>query len=137
MKKLKKCKPHGMPEPCEHCKWEQERHPILAKRAEREKNGTPGPWRVHGEQADVETETGIPICSMHREYGNGTTPVERDTNCYRIAAAPELEDAVRGLLDAYAPYADKSAEAHGEGSLHSSVRAARAVLAKIEKGRNR
>jgi hypothetical protein len=43
-----------------------------------------------------------------------------------------LHEALRAMLDAYAPQADATAKAGGERSLHSAVQAARAALAPRE-----
>ena len=121
---------HGTTMPCTYCAHERDRKTLLEDRAKREITGTPGPWRVHGTEADVETESGIPICSMHREYGNGTTPVERDTNCYLIAAAPELETALRAMLESYTLSANSQ-------RFHKAAGVGRDVLHKIHLGRTR
>jgi hypothetical protein len=45
----------------------------------------------------------------------------------------DLVDAVKDLLDAYAPHADKTAAKGGENCLHSSVRKAREILRKAKR----
>ena len=66
------------------------------------KPATELPWRMSC--GAVETESGIPIALMDREWGNGTMPTERDTNCaYIVHAAnlyPELVAALRRCQDA-------------------------------------
>jgi len=54
---------------------------------------TLGKWRVNSGM--VETETGVPVCYMAREPGNGTLPVERDDNATAIAALPEFIELAR------------------------------------------
>lgn len=60
---------------------------------------TPGPWIVESGAVYTEHEykcsipgcgVHIPIANMDREHGNGTTPVERDSNARLIGAAPDL-----------------------------------------------
>lgn len=58
---------------------------------------TAGPWEV--DSGMVQTVSGVPIAYMDREPGNGTLPVERDTNAQAIAAVPELIAALLGVLD--------------------------------------
>jgi hypothetical protein len=40
----------------------------------------------------------------------------------------DVKAALRAMLEAYAPNAEETAKAHGEASLHSAVRMARAAL---------
>jgi hypothetical protein len=47
-------------------------------------------------------------------------------------AAPELLAACKGLLQAYAPNADKTSKEQGETALQSDVQRARAVIRSIE-----
>lgn len=86
---------------------------------------TPGPWQVNSGM--VETATGIPIAWMDRKPNNGTMPVERDQNAKLVAAAPELLEALKAMLKAYAPKADFSKP----DELHSAVLASIKVITKV------
>lgn len=54
-----------------------------------------------------------------------------EDNARLSIAVMDLSSALRGMLDAYAPYADATAEREGEEALHSAVRNARAVIRKV------
>jgi hypothetical protein len=55
---------------------------------------------------------------------------EHKANARLIAAAPELLDALRAMLESYAPYHAITAVMQGEQSLHSSVVLARKAILK-------
>jgi len=87
-------------------------------------------WRV-GSQGKTD---GIvtPVCVLdnsvpgYEEYANAQF-IEKACNSHY-----ELLEACESLMDAYAPRADESAASCGESSLHSSVRIARAAIAKAK-----
>ena len=62
---------------------------------------TPGPWKVITGAVYTAQSTGkvVPIASMDREAGNGTSLVEREANARLIAAAPELLKALEEIAD--------------------------------------
>lgn len=94
-------------------------------------NWTPGPWEVDSGMVQTVAEhecrtpgcgVHIPIAWMDREPDNGTLPVERDANAHLIAAAPELVEALRALVDC--------PDYRGINTLE--MRRATSILAKLE-----
>lgn len=72
-----------------------------------ESKHTPGPWQVNSGMVETAYDhmcktpgcgTKIPIAYMDREAGNGTMPVEWDSNARLIAAAPELLAELEGMV---------------------------------------
>jgi len=100
-------------------------------------NHTPGPWEVRRH-----ANGGITIFSSRQA---GSLPIidvigdnlpglrwcggrDADANARLIAAAPELLEACRAMLEAYAPHTDWSRP----DTLHSAVKSAGEAIAKAE-----
>lgn len=86
----------------------------------------PWPWVVH-EERFVAAADGSPVvnmCHPNKAVAKAIAPL--------LAAAPEMLAALEAMLESYAWKAQESAEKWGEDSLHSSVRMARAAIAKAK-----
>lgn len=78
---------------------------------------TPGPWRVHGEIVDadgavcgyrVEDSRGLNVGSVEIfELGDKHAEAEAFADVHLFAAAPELLDALKRMLDRYDPDLDE------------------------------
>ena len=75
---------------------------------------TLGPWECH---SGMVWKNDIPIARMDREPGNGTMPVERDSNAHLIACAPELLASVRELTLALEAHLRESTRDHNLGNI--------------------
>jgi hypothetical protein len=93
---------------------------------------TLGPWEAikasHG-PIDVFDPNGRDIVTV---YGNAVCAISQEANARLIAAAPELLEALRGMLEGYAWDHEKTAREQGEYQLVSYVRIARNAIAKAE-----
>jgi len=79
-----------------------------------ETNFTPGPWKLNGHYIEARSGLGIARIAIVDD-GAGTLP----GNASILAAAPELYEALDGLLDALP-----------SATMHPAIKAARAALAK-------
>jgi hypothetical protein len=97
---------------------------------------TPGPWQVNS--GVVETASGIPIAYMDRNAGNGTLPVERDSNVHLIASAPDLLASLKEVLRALESHIDDSCRSQNVNRdvlcpcNQNEIKRARAIIAKTE-----
>ena len=93
-------------------------------------NITPGPWHL-GKRAGAEhgaiygdkgEEIALPLGFFMEDH-------EAKANSKAIAALPALLEALESMLEAYAPFHQKSVDHKGgEEGLHSAVRKTRAAL---------
>jgi len=94
---------------------------------------TEKPWFVA-----LDAETDQPQNSgygfrVHQDSLTIADGVETLAQAHLIAAAPELLEACKQMLEAYAPTADKTINSpYGIGALHSAVRAAILSIAKAK-----
>ena len=97
---------------------------------------TAGPWQVNSGM--VETLTGVPIAYMDRNAGNGTLPVERDSNVHLIASAPDLLASLKEVLRALESHIDDSCRSQNVNRdvlcpcNQNEIKRARAIIAKTE-----
>jgi hypothetical protein len=112
-------------------------------------NHTPGPWQIDSEDGqwwiygggDARATTGIAkcdlivnavmgICKQQNVIGQRMPDGEREANARLIAAAPDLLDALREIVDVGAEYYDMDSGENGS----PAMAAARAAIAKAEGG---
>ena len=92
---------------------------------------TPAPWYYKsGEVWAVKNGRAVVIARADREAGNGTEPVERDANMHLCAAAPELFEKIKAIVE----QADAQ---HRAGDMYCTLGTAfindlRAAIAKAE-----
>ena len=93
---------------------------------------SPGPWECVGfENLVVNDEEGNTItCAPGGRYG--ATLGELRANARLIAAAPEMLEALKDMLETYAWKHEETAQNEGEHMLISAVRKARQTIAKAE-----
>lgn len=99
---------------------------------------TPGPWRHHlgrgsNPRFHIQNQGGYQIAStvtlvMHRLAVEENT--QREANARLIAAAPELLEALQGMVDSYGQAACECIDPHVPG--HCPCCIARAVIAKAK-----
>lgn len=92
---------------------------------------TPGPWRINGSLITSQAAMALQVAIVYPpKVGNAPRDIdERDANARLIAAAPDLLDALRLLLDGLQTYAPEFM--HGLPKA-DYIRAARAAIAKAE-----
>lgn len=87
---------------------------------------TPGPWTActdDGWEGIVHSPEGRTVATCPWDE-------RAKADAQLIAQAPALLEALEEMLDAYAPFAQRTVDQEGESALHSAVRNARAAIAK-------
>jgi hypothetical protein len=90
---------------------------------------TPGPWVVYDDSNDGKTNR-IEIAARGKTVAwiYHSVPAEDLPNARLIAAAPDLLDALKNIVNLW----DHHASAHGDGTIFPLHVAARAAIAKAE-----
>jgi len=89
------------------------------------KDHTPGPWRIESEPFNIWSKTGALIANCNAPMEPDQAWVEGCANARLIAAAPDLLDALRGLVEAVGGL-------DGLGTIVAETDQARAVIARAE-----
>ena len=95
---------------------------------------TPGPWSSNG--STITKSNGLrvrvmsPTAAAPEAWSDIVKTLHADARL--IAAAPELLEACKEMLEAYAPHAMDTVEKFGPDALHSAVKLAQQAIKKAE-----